>query len=875
MKLELLLAWRHLVFRPGKTLASILGIAVGIATVVSVLVVDHNTLRTEEMLRGQADPEADLLIQPDLSSALAVDEVRDDLAAQPLLSGVAAFATAHLALRVDGRTKAGIELFAVDEAARTHHGAYAVAEGDDLDFTSDVPQLLVAQDVAERAGIAVGDIVELARPPARRVPEVECVGGKLVEIEPEQPPAPKGGRAAAAPQPEPIHSFRVAGILQPTRLGFAGSRVITTFAQGAEVMGRHLDVRFWADFDKTRTDLPTLRRQLEDRYQVDAPTRSLVGLAPEERAFRSGVRFCGFLALFLGLYIIFNTMSMSLVERVRSIGLLRALGLTQRRLLVVFMAEGLVLAALGAGLSLLLAKGITGFMEERGITTLGTGRPLVIAEIPWGPVAWVLVSGMVFSLLGVLYPFARASRLSVIDALRRGVIELSRDPFTGVRRSVLIGLLAVVPVAWVVGAPADEYVPEPLYRALLVGFAVVGGAFALLLLVPQLLEALTRLLTAPFRGPAGRLCRSTLSSARHRVFGTVSGLMLVFTAIFLIVTVLESLKAETRAFGERALAERLYIKMSPEGAASVPELRKAAPELRTLMPLNVEVTSSFVVRAIGSSMLGVGSLAKDTELRRAFLEEPTILLSTRCADDFDKHPGDTVRLSTRSSGFVEFRVLAVTDEYGFAPDDRVFGVISSDAMLNYWCLDAEGLGDDFVSWAPGVDAQRADELRALCADVLGEGNLLSFRRGEEITAEYVADLDSNFSIFYAILALTVLLAAVGILNAMVIAVMERRREIGLLRAVGLTGGQVVAMLMVESGVLGVLGGLFGLLLGIPLAVVTCDALTAASHLELAFALSPRALGAVLAGAVAISVLAVILPALRANRFRLSEVMRYE
>ena len=123
--------------------------------------------------------------------------------------------------------------------------------------------------------------------------------------------------------------------------------------------------------------------------------------------------------------------------------------------------------------------------------------------------------------------------------------------------------------------------------------------------------------------------------------------------------------------------------------------------------------------------------------------------------------------------------------------------------------------------------------------------------------------------------LTIALAGVGILNAMVIAVMERRREIGLLRSVGLTGNQVAGMLLLESGTFGLLGGLLGVALGIPLAIVTTRALTVMSHLELSFRFVPGAILGVIAGAFAIALMAVVLPLIRANAMKLSDVMRYE
>jgi len=872
MRLILLLAWRQLVFYPGKTLASVLGTAVGIATVVSVLTVDHNTLLTQIARRNKAFSDATLVIQPDMRSALALPEVAADLAGHDLLRGVTAYSTAKLSLLVDGRARSGVELFAVERGATEHHGAYVVDDGVDLDFDSEVPQLLVSRRVATQADLEVGDLVDLAKPSGkRRGPMIvsRCIDGIWIDEELAARPELR------APTPPLQHPFQVVGILAPTRLGFSGGRAITTFAVGQEVMGRNTSVTFWADFDPGATDLREIQRELGDSYAITSPKRSLVGLAPEERAFRSGVRFCGFLALFLGLYIIFNTMSMSLVERVRSIGLLRSLGLTRGRLGAIFLVEGLVLALMGAGMALVLADQIVSLMVDLEITTLGRGKPLEIQETPWNEIGAVLIAGVAFCLLGVLYPFARASKLSVIDALRRGVIELSQDPFTGVRRSVLVGLLAVVPVAWIVGAPSDEYLAEPLYHAVLFGFALVGGAFALLLLVPAVPQVLGRWLSAPIKGPAAVLARATLTASRHRVFASVSGLMLVFTAVFLIVSVLGSLKAETRHFGERALNGRIYVRVTAAGADRLALLGSLAPELADLQPLGAEVMGSFLVRGVDVRQLEHTALIDDSVLAGAFVSTPAIILSTRCADDLDKQAGDQVRLATAAAGLVDFQVLAVSDSVGFAPDDRVFGVVSSDTLLNYWCEDAVGLGGWFVGWAPDVDEARLGELRLLAAGALGEDGLIELTRGKDITTGYVVDLDRNFAMFYAILVLTIMLAAVGILNAMVIAVLERRREIGLLRAVGLTGGQVAAMLLIESGVMGVLGGVFGLILGIPLAVITIEALTEVSHLELAYELSPTAMVTVLGGAVLISLLAVLGPAFRANRLRLSQVMRYE
>ncbi len=878
MKLLLLLAWRHLTFRPGKTFASILGIGVGIATVITVLTLDHNTILTRAAGVERTEPATDLVLQPLANVNRDFVDVVAELRNSDYLLGVTAYAQKTFAFRQGEKTIASVSLMAIEEGASRDHGAYVVEEGDDLDWAADEPQLLVTRSFATQYELGVGDVVGLAERDKRRAVSYECKDGELVKRAPK-----RNARKQRPVAGGETHPFRIVGILAPTQLGFARTRVLTTFTAGRDVIGEDMNPLFWANFDRAKIDYHGLESDLRGSFLVVEPERAPSSEAPEEVAFRSGVRFCGFLALFLGLYIIFNTMSMSLVERVRQIGLLRALGVTRRQLLVLFVVEGALLAVAGAALSLGIAWWLVDFLASHGISTLGYDPRLTVTVWPWDTIVLVLIAGIVFCLLGVLYPFLRASRLSVIDALRRGVIELSRDPFSGIRRTLLVGVLGLVPVAWIVGAPTNTFVSAALYEVILSVLGVVGGIFILLLVFPRVLPDLAARIVGLFgRGAAVVLAGKTIRSSQHRVFGSVSGLMLVFAAVFLIVSVLESLKSETRVFGNDALEGRIFARIDADGAANVAELRSSDKDFLPLVGLGAEVLSPFIVRGIDGHALLTGSLAERDAAQYAFRTDRAVILSTRCADDFGYEVDDWVTLNTRSDGAVDFRVLAITDEYGFAPDDRVFAAMSTANLKRYFCETALGMPGWYVIDARGgplapalTDTQALADVEQRMEAALGADTVLELRTGRDIADSYLADLDSDFQIFYAILVLTIILAAVGILNAMVIAVMERRREIGLLRSVGLTAGQVAKMLLTESGAFGVLGGLFGLILGVPLAVLTTRALTLESHLDLSFELAPSAVIGVIAGAVFISVLAVVLPVIRANGMKLSSVMRYE
>src|SRR5262245_43291258 len=158
MRLLVQLALRQLLYRPARTLLSALGIAMGIATVVAVLVVDDNTLLSQQARRTPDDPGADLLIQPLESAPAAAAGAEKRLRDQPFLRGVTAFATGKRTLVVTPPADAApgqrpkpipdVEVMALEPGAATHHEAYTVAEGHDLAPSGDNPEMLISAAIA-------------------------------------------------------------------------------------------------------------------------------------------------------------------------------------------------------------------------------------------------------------------------------------------------------------------------------------------------------------------------------------------------------------------------------------------------------------------------------------------------------------------------------------------------------------------------------------------------------------------------------------------------------------------------------------------------------------------------------------------------------
>ena len=174
-------------------------------------------------------------------------------------------------------------------------------------------------------------------------------------------------------------------------------------------------------------DLERLQQSLASSYSYALNRGVVVGQAAEERAFRTGVRMLGLLALVLGLYVIFHTLSMSLTERVLEVGTLHALGSTRAQIGRVFFAEAALLSGAGAVLGALLGVGLARLATRAGITTLGVGKAVQGFHVPWGTVGALTAVGFLVALVGSVYPLVAIGGADTVAALRgEEALERSR-----------------------------------------------------------------------------------------------------------------------------------------------------------------------------------------------------------------------------------------------------------------------------------------------------------------------------------------------------------------------------------------------------------------------------------------------------------------
>ncbi len=831
MGLATIIAWSSLKRRPARTLFAVLGVALGIAIVVAIFTVDHNTL-----LHSRPDRDtswtADLQVRPNRSVEQPLEALR----------GIEGVAGATEVLQADARlfvagaegpAAAGgggkpVRVLGVDLEAARKMGLYRLDAGTEL--SDEEPErnapveAFVGRALAEQLGLEPGAEFAIARP--QRAPRKACIEGELVQAD---------GREA----PPPRKAMVVAGVLAYEDLGRTGAGEVVVvpveFAR-AVLSGSKAQSEFWGARDAD-VNLERLEQGLADGgFAYDLRRGSVVGQQADERAFRNGVRLAGLMALALGLFTIFHTLSMSLVERVREVGVLHALGTSRAAIGRAFLLEALFLSLTAGAVGLFGGLALANLMLENGITSLGITKTVRGQfSVPWPEALTLTGIGVSVALIGSVFPLLRAGQADTVRALR-GEDLAPGGVARGFHLFAAFLLVAVLPAVFfsVVDLVGEE-------SAELLGVVFLGvGVLALLvgtpLVVPGLVAAASRLVAKPFARAypfAGLLASRSISTGATRVAASVAAIALVTAAFVGLRGMTRSLWLETENWAQEAAVDKVYV-----GSLPLTEWKPIADALRVypgvigVESATARVSAPFrVMGADPDEIRRYGPLAGNVDLLAQFQGQRALIASRRLAKQRGLEVDDVVPMATPDAGVQEFRVIAISDAYGYFrdPHERAYAVIHQDALEDLFCLDVS-LSDGFaVRLEHGVDP---DLVAAAVRSELPDASQAQFNTGATIRNIELEDIGRDFLVFDVILALTGLLAGVGVLNGLLLAAAERTKELGVLRALGASSRQIAGSVVLESSLIGLSGGLLGLALGMALVPVVVTALRVLSGLEL-------------------------------------------
>lgn len=592
---------------------------------------------------------------------------------------------------------------------------------------------------------------------------------------------------------------------------------------------------------------------------------------------RSAIRLGSLSAYLVGALIVFFTFAAVIERKKREVALYRSLGALPEQVAAVFVREAVLIAITGAALGVLAAVPLSYVAAAAGMTTTGRARIHVHEmTLPLARMGVVAAIGGATALLGVIRPVREILRVPVADALAgRGAAEGAKA--TRVRGLARIALPFTALLFVLLRPFFRSALPSLAFFAVEAG-VVCALALATVVLVPDVVEKLGGLVARalPARRSAIRLLVARRIARGGGELGIpVAGIMLVFALLLSLHIAVFALKQEVLVWARGGINQCLFF-VPEKPWASAEKAAEALPPRAVAVRASTRTPWPNAVHAIEKGGLARWARAVGRADLIAIAERfgpGKIVVSRMMARRFGVGEGDLVEVSGKG-GTRRLQVAGVTDDIGYAlvfdayRNGKTYGVIDEgdmDLIAPY----VRPIGAALVV----LDGQSPNmpDWREIARPFFGEEQRDRMLRGvriipgEAYASGRVQETGRDFWIFDAILVLTTVLAAIGVANQLGIFVHARRRELLLYRTLGMTVGDVRAIVIAEGAFTGLLGGLLAVALGIPLGYATVEALRAVSAFDVAFALPLRYVGYTLAAATALSVAAALYPARRAAR----------
>lgn len=629
---------------------------------------------------------------------------------------------------------------------------------------------------------------------------------------------------------ERIHEVTVQGIVDDSSLqsGSLGPMVLMDIALAQRMLGRVglLDRIYVETPEGGDRDWSTVIREHIHAAAVLDP----VGVRSRQNrkllnSFRWNLRVLSYIALIVGAFLVYNTVSVSVVRRRPLIGVARALGMSSRMVRTGFLLEGLFFGAAGTALGLALGAALAiGAVQLIGSTVQSlyvSSTPSEILIRPWTMVV-ALCSGVGVSIASAWWPAKEAAAVPPTEAMAKARIHYKAQV---ARRSWAIRGLACAGVS--IGlcfVPAFDRVPYAAY------VAAIGLVASATMLVPQASIAAIRVAARPllrFFGVAAMLGARTLSGSLARTAVIVAALstataMMVSVAIMvgsmrntLLVWIDSQLQADLYVQPERLPGERNPPTMSEEAARRIESLPHvdAVDRFRSYtisfggLPATLALADFRVIRERSTmSMLeGPDSAAVADRL----VSTKSVIVSESFGSKHNVRVGSTLSLPI-GDGTEDFEVAGVYHDYS---SERGYILGHREVLMRY--LPDQRLTGCGVYLVPGaeIEASRSEIIGALA------GRTLQVARNRDLRKRATEVFDRTFAITYALEAVAVFVAILGMAGALLTLVIDRRAELSVLRVLGGSKGQVRSLVLAQAGMLGLVSNLIGLVLGCALSII--------------------------------------------------------
>ncbi|MBZ0160188.1 MAG: ABC transporter permease [bacterium] len=841
---------RHLWTSPVRVLVTVTGVAIGVATFTAIQATNESVLRSFTRAIDLVAGRATLEIsggEPGIDERLlpAVQRVEGVSAAAPIVQTVASVAD---------RPGEALLLMGVDLFAEDPFREYRLADGDrppGMEELLSPDAIFVTAAFAEAHGLQQGGSLTLMVGPRRQ-------------------------------------RFSIKGLLTPQgpARAFDGNMAILDIAAAQVAFGKvgRLD-RIDLVTDE-RVSLDEIRARmaklLPPHLTIQRPDRRGHQVEKMLRAFRLNLTALSAIALLVSLFLVYNAVSLSVLERRRQIGILRSLGLTRRTVAVLFAAEGMALGLLGSLLGVgggLLLGGALLQSVSKTVSTLYAYLRVEEVETSPGLLLTALGLGIAGALLASLAPAFAASRIAPKDAMHLGSFER-----TWTRRSplaLLCGLLLLT-------ASFLLTRPGPVGGAPLFGYlSLTCLIFGVACFTPQLLRftgAGIHSLCGGRQAPLLTIAAGNLSAQVGRSAVAVAAMMTAIAMLVGLTLMIGSFRRTVELWVEQTI--RADIMVSPaarfvkgsqarlpdtfiEGAARISGIAALDSFIGTRVELLgqeglLAAGDLEVVARYGRLLFRRGESA--TVLRHA-KTEGGVIISESLALSRGLTEGDRLPLYL-PSGRVELQIAGVF--YDYSTDG---GKVVMDRSL--WTRTGGEHGADILAiyLQPGADEAA---VRRQLLTIAGEDGAIALNSNRALKARILEIFDNTFAVARALELIAIMVSMLGVFNVLWASVLNRRREIGVLRSVGATRAQILRIVLGEAGLLGLLADLLGLLAGIALSLILIHVINKQSFgWTIQFQFSSLVIIKSSIIALGAALLAGYLPARHAARLNIAAAVAYE
>ncbi|HEX7151505.1 MAG TPA: FtsX-like permease family protein [Thermoanaerobaculia bacterium] len=550
--------------------------------------------------------------------------------------------------------------------------------------------------------------------------------------------------------------------------------------------------------------------------RLERPSRRNERVEKMLRAFRVNLFALAGVALLVGMFLVYNTVLISILRRRKDVGVLKTVGTAPRQIFFAFLAEGLLFGILGSILGIVLGQVLaSGILRAVGrtINTLYVASAPEAVVLTPGVIVLGLAVGILLSLLSAIQPSIEAARIRPL-AMIRGARAVAAGWGRKIARPPL-AIVCFVAAALISRIPPVRGIAVAGYVAVLL---VVGG-FSLL--APAIVRGTSMLFARPFRalfGIVGHLAAASLPASLRRTSIASAALSLATGMMVAVALMVGSFRETVRIWVDQTVSSDLWLRPS-KGLTNAPNAvfpESIAAELERV-PFIADVDRASGrdmlyeddLIAVGSGEFDIAAEAGDLPMvaprsaRNALIEAVRrngVFVSESFSIKFDKGVGDVITLAGR-----RFPITGVYRDYS---SDR--GTVVMDRPLYVRTFGDTSLNNVIVYLKPGTNV---DDARRALERQFGPRYNAFVVTNAEIKKQVMTIFDQTFMITYALLGVAIIVAVLGIVNTLAALILERTRELALLRVGGFSRANVRTMLVLESSLLGLASTIAGLVMG--------------------------------------------------------------